>query len=100
MKPLHPWSVHVDEALRIQEDLRKRILLKKTFTEVKTLGGGDVAYSKDEDLLFAAIVVLSFPGLETVNVATATGKIEFPYVPGLFSFREGPVLVDCFQKLK
>jgi len=100
MNPLHPWSVDVDEALRIQEDLRKRILLKKTFSEVRTIGAGDAAYSKDENLFFGAIVVLSFPRLERVDVATANGEIKFPYIPGFFSFREGPILIKCFRKLK
>jgi deoxyribonuclease V len=100
MRSLHPWSVDGDEALRIQEDLRKRIILKNTFSDVKTIGGGDVSYSTNENLLFGAIVVLSFPSLERVNVATASGEIEFPYIPGFFSFREGPILIRCFQKLK
>ncbi len=99
MTPLHPWSVGINEALRIQEDLRERIILKPTFPEVKIIGGGDVAYSKDEHLLFGTFVALSFPGLEIIEIATGIGKIEFPYIPGLFAFREGPILIRCFQKL-
>ena len=100
MKRLHPWKVNVEEAIQIQENLRTRIILEKTFTEVKTIGGGDVAYSKDRNFLFAAIVVLSFPKMETMDFATAHGEIPFPYIPGLLSFREGPILINTFQKLK
>jgi deoxyribonuclease V len=100
MKDLHSWEVNVEEAIQIQEALRDRLILKNTFIEVRTIGGGDVAYSKDRNFLFAAIVVLSFPKTETMDFATAHGEIPFPYIPGLLSFREGPILVNTFQKLK
>jgi len=100
MKPLHSWKVNVEEAIQIQQNLRNRIILQKTFSEVKTIGGGDVAYSEDRNSLFAAIVVLSFPKMETLEIANAHGEIPFPYIPGLFSFREGPILIKAFKKLK
>src|SRR4030042_1939033 len=100
MNPLHSWNVIVEQAIRIQEALKERIILKKTFSKVRTIGGGDVAYSKDGNLLFGAIVVLSFPDMEILDTATADGKISFPYIPGLLSFREGPILIKTFQRLK
>jgi deoxyribonuclease V len=100
MKRLHPWKVNVEEAIQIQENLRNRITLENTFTEVRTIGGADVAYSEDRNFLFAAIVALSFPKMEPLYSATARGEIPFPYIPGLFSFREGPILIRAFRKLK
>jgi len=67
---------------------------------VKTIGGGDVAYSKSKDLLFGTIVVLSSPEMEMLDMAAASGKITFPYISSLFSFREGPILIKTFQKLR
>ncbi len=100
MKPLHPWKVSFEEAIQIQEALKSRIVLKKTFSKVETIGGADVAYSKSENLLFGAIVVLSFPDMEILGTATCDGKTPFPYIPTLLSFREGPILIKTFQKLK
>jgi len=100
MKPLHLWIVSVEEAIQIQDALKDRIILKKTFSEVRTIGGGDVAYSRNGDLLFGAIVVLSFPEMEILDTATADGKIPFPYIPSLLSFREGPILIKTFQRLR
>ena len=90
----------MEEAVQIQEALKDRIILKKTFSKVETIGGGDVAYSQDRNLLFGAIAVLSFPNLEILDMATADGKIPFPYIPTLLSFREGPILIKTFQRLK
>jgi deoxyribonuclease V len=100
MNPLHSWNVNAKEAIQIQENLRNHLILKNTFQEVRTIGGGDVAYSKEKDFLFGAVVVLSFPKSEVVYSATAYGKISFPYIPGLLSFREAPILIKAFQKLK
>jgi deoxyribonuclease V len=100
MKELHSWNVSVEEAIQIQENLRGRIILKTNFSRVRTIGGGDVAYSKKRNLFFGAIVVLSFPQMETLDVAKAYGLVRFPYIPGLFSFREGPILIKTFQRLK
>lgn len=99
MKPLHSWNVSLEEAIQIQEAFKDQIILKKTFSKVRTIGGGDAAYSKNGKLLFAAIVVLSFPETEIIDTATADGKALFPYIPGLLSFREGPMLVKAFQRL-
>ena len=125
MKLLHSWNVSVEEAIQIQEALRNRIILKNTFSGVhpvrnsdrcdpehvkrqrgiisngvKTIGGADVAYSKDGTYCFGAIAVLAFPGMEILDRATAVGKIPFRYIPGLLSFREGPILIKAFQRLK
>jgi deoxyribonuclease V len=59
-----------------------------------------VAYSQNGNLLFGAIVVLSFPEMEILDTATADGKIPFPYIPSLLSFREGPILIKTFQRLR
>ena len=100
MKPLHAWNVSLEEAIQIQETFKDQIILDKTFSKVRTIGGGDAAYSKDGKFLFAAIVVLSFPEMEIIDTAMADGKALFPYIPGLLSFREGPILIKAFQKLR
>jgi deoxyribonuclease V len=47
-----------------------------------------------------AVVILSYPELETVEIARAEKPLVFPYVPGLLSFREGPAVLAAFDKLK
>jgi deoxyribonuclease V len=100
MKLLHSWNVGVEEAIQIQEFLRDQIVLKKNFIKLRTIGGGDVAYSKKGDRLFGAVVALSFPGMEILDIAMANGKVSFPYIPSLLSFREGPILIKAFHRLK
>ena len=96
---LHRWDVSPEEAQAIQNDLRSRVQKTNGFApgDIKTVAGVDCSL-KDEGQ--AAIVVLTFPGLEVVDRVVATRKLEFPYVPGLLSFREMPLILDAVDRLK
>lgn len=96
---MHEWDVPVEEAVDLQQRLRARVQRTNGFdpARVKTIAGVDAAYTEGGR---AAIVVLSFPELEPIEQVTATRDSVFPYVPGLLSFREGPVVVDAFAKLR
>jgi deoxyribonuclease V len=86
------------EAARLQERMRKHVVMEDAFDAIETVGGVDVAVGSDH--VVAAAVVLSFPGLLPLESATAERPVEFPYVPGLLAFREMPAIRDAFAKLK
>ena len=48
---------------------------------------------------YAGFVTLSFPGLELRAEGAAHADIPFPYVPGLLSFREIPMLMQAWDRL-
>jgi deoxyribonuclease V len=95
----HPWAVSVQEAFRIQEELRERLVLEDVPDPPKTIAGVDVSFSRGQDLVHAAIVVLESESLELVETVSATQQPVFPYIPGLLSFREGPVVLEAFEQL-
>jgi deoxyribonuclease V len=68
-------------------------------TRFRRIAGCDVSVEREAGRVFAAIVLLDWPGLDMVAVATAVGNADFPYVPGYLSFREGPVLEKAFARL-
>ncbi|MFC9326287.1 endonuclease V [Kitasatospora sp. NPDC057015] len=63
------------------------------------VAGVDVAYDDERDLVVAAAVLLDHTTLEVVEEATASGRIPFPYVPGLLAFRELPAVLDALATL-
>jgi len=88
-----------EEAVAEQERLRPAV---STRTDpglvVRHVAGLDVSYADDERLA-AAVVVLDAATLETVDSAVVTGRAEFPYLPGLFAFRELPSLLEAVDEL-
>src|SRR6185503_15499741 len=65
---------------------------------VGAVAGADVAMI--ENTGFAVVIVYSFPELKELERVTFTGELTFPYVPGLLSFREIPLLLEAFRKLR
>jgi deoxyribonuclease V len=94
---LHPWTLTPREAMRVQSSLSERLELTWDTRDIQTIAGVDV--SVKEGVSRAAIVVLSFPGLAPLECATAETPTPFPYVPGLLTFREGPVILDAWSEL-
>jgi deoxyribonuclease V len=62
--------------------------------------GADLHIRKSDGMGIAAVVAVSVPGLSVVEKVTATVPVEFPYVPGLLSFRELPALLEAFSGLR
>ncbi len=100
IKNLHPWNVTVDQALGIQAELARQVALQNVFDEIDTIAGADVALDIKAGIAHAAVVLYSYPGLAPIEAVVAKQKIRFPYVPGLLSFREGPVLAEAFERLE
>jgi len=88
------------EAVALQKRLRERLVLGPLQKQPEVIAGVDVSYEKHGDLFHAAVVLLSFPGLEVIEEVCASGRVAFPYIPGLLSFREGPVVIEAFRRIK
>jgi deoxyribonuclease V len=97
---LHPWKVSTREAFEIQESLRQRLRLRPLRRKVRLVAAADVAYSRPTHRMYAVVVAVRLPGLEVVEISTAHQLARFPYIPGLFSFRELPPLVRAFEGLE
>ena len=98
---LHDWNISYDRAREIQNELREKLILHNEDlpARIKTIAGADISYSKGSNLFFAVVVILDFPTMEIIEQASSSGMVDFPYIPGLLTFREGPMLLEAFQKL-
>ncbi len=114
---LHPWNVSYKKAAEIQEKLEKSIALEGPLKKINLIAGADVSYlpekrgrlpvsdlarsgQKKSNLFFASIIVFELHTMQRVEAVTASGRVDFPYIPGLLSFRELPILLKAIKKLK
>lgn len=96
----HAWNVTPAEARRIQAQLREKVIRWDRFPAVRKVVGVDVGFENGGAITRAAVVVLAFPGLELVEQVVARRPTQFPYVPGLLSFREIPAVLEALAQLK
>ena len=123
---LHPWNVDYKKAAEIQIRLEKSIILTCAARNIKYIAGADVSYlpqrtiqsgsrqnqysgktsscsssgTKKSRIFYASVVVFELKTMEMIEAVTASGKVDFPYIPGLLSFRESPILLKAFAKIK
>lgn len=95
---LHSWEVSPQEAIKIQKDLKSNLSLKKSFNKIDKIAGVDVSYYQNK--MIAGVIIFKFPNLKIIERQSFVASINFPYIPGLLTFREGPSILSAFKKIK
>ena len=86
------------EARLVQSRIPPLLVRNNRFGKIRSVAGADIALEQSTG--FAAVIVHSFPELEELERASSAGELKFPYVPGLLAFRELPLLLETFSKLR
>jgi deoxyribonuclease V len=98
-KNLHPWNVSPNEAIEIQKQLAGEVRKETLTTEVKLVAGADISFERFSDTVYAGFVVIDITNFNIVAQASVRTVAQFPYIPGLLSFREAPPLLAAWQQL-
>jgi len=96
---LHSWDMDTTQARALQSSLAARVNASTPLGPWQTVAAADVSYDKNSDALYAAVVVVRAGSFELIERVGLAGKATFPYVPGLLSFREAPVVLEAFRRL-
>ena len=97
---LHDWTVDPSAARSIQEALGSRLRTEALRHPPELVAGADVAFDRGRGLVFAVVLVFRFSDLGVIEETSAHGPADFPYVPGLLTFREGPVMLKAFGQIR
>jgi deoxyribonuclease V len=98
---LHGWEMTPREAVELQKSMRERVRVQPhAGRKIETVAGADISFNKFSPVIYAGIVVLRLPSLEVVEEVGVISETQFPYVPGLLSFREAPSVLEAWSKLK
>jgi deoxyribonuclease V len=96
----HDWHLSPGEAIALQRELAGRVETTDRLPEdILSVAGVDVGFEDNGAVTRAAVAVLAFPTLTPVASVVARRPTEFPYVPGLLSFRELPAVLDALARL-
>lgn len=96
---LDEWPTTTREAIAMQQTLRGQIIDHDDFDPIRSVAGVDVGFEAHGSIARAAVAVLTFPELLLMEWAVARERTRFPYVPGLLSFRELPVVMAALRQL-
>jgi deoxyribonuclease V len=97
---LHRWQVTTAQAFEIQLRLASEVSRTNELASPRFIAGVDISVDRVRDEARGAVVVLSYPELRLVETQVVDGKVDFPYVPGLLSFREAPLTLAAFERLE
>jgi deoxyribonuclease V len=97
----------IPENYKKGRELQKQLSDKVRFCGLPSNGihliaGTDVSYSRigKESTAVAGIVIMEYGTWNVVEEVYAIKDITFPYIPGLLSFRELPVLMEAYEKVQ
>lgn len=92
------WPRDRDELRGIQELLSSVIRTYAPDRIPDRIAGVDAAFF--DDRIISTACLYSYPELTLLEENYAIRKVEFPYIPGLLSFREGPAVMEVIEGLK
>jgi len=99
IKKLHGWDVSL-RAKEIQLELAGKVVTEnEEGINPHLIAGVDVSFPKFQGIARGVVVLLGYPALDIVEVEVAEAKPAIPYIPGLLSFRECPVILAACEKL-
>lgn len=96
---LHSWRVSNTQALDIQRSLATQVSRSGEVRSLRFIAGVDISVKKEAGTATGAVVVLKYPELGVVETKAVGGKLDFPYIPGLLSFRESPLILAACEEL-
>jgi len=99
VKELHGWKVSIPQALDIQKRLEAMVSKVNQVTAPRFIAGVDISVNRAQGMGTGAVVVLDYPELRLVETRVVSGELSLPYVPGLLSFRELPLILAACEKL-
>ena len=96
---IHDWPVTTADARSLQAQLAGRVLKEGGSEPPALVAGVDISVNRS-GMARAAVVVLDFPAMSLVEAKVEEGRPGFPYIPGLLTFREAPLILAACRQLE
>jgi len=94
----------LEKAKRAQRILKEKVQFKPlNLKEIKFVAGCDLTFInpyKTSTIGIGALIIFSYPSLKIVEKVYEVSEVKIPYFPGFLAFREIPLLLKTYRKLK
>ena len=97
---LHRWNLDYEAAVEVQRRLSRQVVAGPPLARVETVAAADVSGGRIDEWIVAVVVVMRLETLEVLEVQRAVRRAAWPYVPGCLSFREAPVVLEAFRRVR
>lgn len=100
---------NTDELYSIQKEIASKAIIadQLSLKELKIIAGADQAFFYEsnksivrQEKIISAVVILEYPSMKFIDYSYSVMPVDFPYIPGLLSFREAPAIIKAFHVLK
>ena len=103
----HRWDIPPKEAVALQRQLAGEVRIEPLRDSLRTVAGADCAFVGERlgrrqparGRIIAAAVLCDADAMEVLATSEVNRPCEFPYVPGLLSFREAPAVIEAVERL-
>ena len=95
----HRWDICPRDAIELQKKLTGKVSFAPLTAAPRTIAGVDCAFLDGGRRIIAAAVLCDATTMDVIASAHDIRACEFPYVPGLLSFREAPAVIAAVKKL-
>ena len=96
---MHGWQLSTSQAIEMQHRLAAQVSRNSEVIAPHFIAGVDISVGKTQEMATGTVVVLSYHELRVVETQVARGRLDFPYIPGLLSFRESPLTLAACERL-
>ncbi len=99
VKSLHSWQLRTSQAIELQYRLAAQVSRNSEVIAPHFIAGVDISAGRAQEMATGTVVVLSYPELKVMEIQAVKGRLDFPYIPGLLSFRESPLTLAACERL-
>ena len=92
------WSLSPQEAIDRQKRLAPQVRHEPPSSTIRFVAGADCSYSQDDMECAAAIVLWDLEREVVAESETSLSEVHFPYISGLFAFREVPAILRLLER--
>jgi deoxyribonuclease V len=96
----HSWDLTPKEAIALQKEMADQVDDTVPLGRCELIAGADISHERFSSVIYAGVVVWRASDNTVVERRSSVTETQFPYVPGLLSFREAPAILDVFRRVK